>query len=169
MRSKRTIVTGVTVAVLTGVGSGLWSARELRQEPPVGTWLDSQGRPVLDGTDRDDGFPLVLHLFHGIEHCDWQDVTFLHVSWPLGTVVRSPYRDGYRQYIRDPERKLLPAFRLEPFVSDIPLPGDARATGYHRAGWELWVSPSHVDRYVYLVHGDRAERWPRAGLDVACK
>lgn len=160
---------GLALAVLAGVGTGLWSARD-GQGPPVGPWLDSQGRVVPDGTNREQGFPLVLHVFHGVEHCDWESVTFLSLGWPLGTVSMPPYRDTeHRQYIRDPERALLPSFRLEPFEPDATLPNDAGPTGYHSGGWELWLSVSDSERYVYLVDGDRAERWPRAGSNVACK
>lgn len=97
-------------------------------------------------------------------------MTFLSLGWPLGTEAVPPYRESeHRQYVRDPEKALLPAFRLEPFESDVALPRDARPTGYHSGGWELWMSPSQAHRFVYLVHGGRAERWPRAGGEVACK
>jgi hypothetical protein len=167
--SKRVAMTAFLLAVLAGVLTGLRSAREPRG-PPQGPWLDSQGMLVPDGTNREQGFPLTLHVFQGVEHCDWQSVTFLSLAWPLGRVTRPPYRQSeYRQYARDPERALLPAFRLKRFESDVALPGDARPTGYHRDSWELWLSPSQSNRFVYLVHGERAERWPRAGIEVACK
>jgi hypothetical protein len=33
------------------------------------------------------------------------------------------------------------------FARDVPLPPDARATGYHHGPYALWVSPSDADRH----------------------
>ncbi|MGH3060436.1 MAG: hypothetical protein ACRDNA_03375 [Gaiellaceae bacterium] len=46
---------------------------------------------------------------------------------------------------------------------------DARFSGYRNDEWELWISPSEVDRHVYLVHGSAVERWPRAWPWIACE
>ena len=64
-----------------------------------GEWTDPNGNPVPDGVPDDE--PLVLHTFEGAEHCGWTSMTFLHMSWPVGTDDRP-----FRQYARDPMDRL---------------------------------------------------------------
>jgi hypothetical protein len=71
---------------------GLWSPRGGRQEPPEERWLDAQGKPLPDASETNEG--LVLRVFHGHEHCEWQSVTFLDLAWPLGTIARYPPYPG---------------------------------------------------------------------------
>jgi hypothetical protein len=47
------------------------------------------------------------------------------------------------------------------FARDVPLPPDARATGYHHGPYALWVSPSDADRHVYVQGPNGVERWAR--------
>lgn len=121
----------------------------------VGPWEDAQGRRLPDGVPG--GEPLVLHVLAGAEHCGWQSAVFLHVAWPIGKPTQTAART--RQYIRDTEGVVDRDLATE-FEPDIVLPKDARSTGFHRGEWELWISASQVDRYVYLVNGNTVERWP---------
>lgn len=167
---KRVVLVGLALAVSVGVGTGLWSARE-GQGPPEGPWQDSRGRLLPDGTNREQGFPLVVHVYQGHEHCDWQTVTFLNLTWPPGTVARSPLgEENIQQYVRDPEKRIGPPSHFAgSFDPDTTLPTWARATGFHNDGWELWVGRSDTDRYIYVRNDRRTERWPRALSPIYCK
>jgi hypothetical protein len=73
---------------------------------------------------------------------------------------------GARQYVRDPNDVL----DVRPPDLDAVLPPDAGYTGYHRGEWQLWVGPTDVDHYAYLVAGDgTVERWSRASGIIACE
>ena len=48
------------------------------------------------------------------------------------------------------------------------LPPGAYNTGWHRGDWYLWISPSDIDNYVYVVNEDRAERWDRTPRPIYC-
>jgi hypothetical protein len=163
---KRAALIGVVLVALAGLGTGLWSAGEGQQEPPEEPWLDAQSKPLPDASETNEG--LVLRVFHGHEHCEWQSVTFLDLAWPLGTIARYPPNpDDYRQYVRDPEG-LLNFSVVDVFGRDAQLPPGAMATGYHADGWELWINEPEADRFVYVVHDGRAERWPRARDPIYC-
>ncbi len=142
----------VVLALLMGVacssGSGF-----------VGAWEDAEGRKLPDGVPG--GEPLVLHVLAGAEHCGWQSAVFLYVAWPIGKPTETAAH--IRQYIRDPKGVVAPELAKE-FDADAILPEDARSTGFHREEWELWVSPSQGERYVYLVNDDDVERWPSSTL-----
>ena len=65
--------------------------------------------------------------------------------------------------MRDPEGEFLAQDWLtEPYGSDVTLPPDATSMGWINGNINLWISPSQLDRAVYVVRGDDVERWPRA-------
>lgn len=111
--------------------------------------------------------PAVLNAEAGPEHCEWQAMTFLLVSWPLGTVARTA--QSSRSYVR---AVTAPAgFHLKgEFVAHAHLPADAHPSGYRSGNVELWIG-GDVDQAVYLVaaadHSD-AERWPRDDPQSFC-
>ena len=134
-----------SVLVLAACGGSHWEE----------TWKDGDGRKV----SRE-----VIVSYRGPEHCEWDSAVFLEIGWPLGTPIRPERR---RTYVRDPEGLFRRHLRSE-FDPKTDLPRDAAATGYHTDDAELWVSPRDVDRAVYLVRGERVERWPLAKNDLAC-
>ena len=78
-------------------------------------------------------------------------------------------RPNMRQYIRNPGPDSVSQQGVpETYVPDASLPPDAFDTGLHRGDWYLWISPSQADKYIYVVNGDRAERWTRSHGDTAC-
>lgn len=87
------------------------------------------------------------------------------MGWPLGTVPRNDL--VARQYIRDPDNRFSKLTMAE-FEDDVALPSDAFDTGYRYGSDELWVSIKSVDRMVFVLRGDRVERWPRARELIAC-
>ena len=128
----------------------------------VGPW---PGRPWTraDGTVVP---PTEVSAFDGPSHCGWDMATYLNLGWPLGTLARSVTES--HTYIRDPEGVI--AFRPEiaaGFRADVVLPSDAFDSGYRSGEFELWVSPSQAERWVYVRSPSGAERWPRA-QDVLC-
>jgi hypothetical protein len=132
-----------------------------------GAWTDASGAEVPDG---DPGEGLVLHTLEGADHCGWTSVTFMHMGWPVGSVVEKA--GEARQYVRDPQG-LVGAFTSAPFDADATLPDDAAATGFRHGAWELWTAASDEDEAVYVVNGDPSaggsvERWARTSEFVAC-
>jgi hypothetical protein len=74
-----------------------------------------------------------------------------------------------RMFVRLSTTRALPASDFATtFDGSATLPTDARDTGYHRNGWQLWVVDGAIDRAVWLVHGDTVERWPAAKEIMAC-
>lgn len=106
--------------------------------------------------------------YDGARHCDPQSVTFLAVAWPPGRVASSIDAPTVRQYVRDPDRHYRQAPFRGRFARDVPLPPDARATGYHHGPYALWVSPSDADRHVYVQGPDGVERWARPAQRIGC-
>jgi hypothetical protein len=156
------VVAGVVLA-----GCSLWGIGDQAQPPPspyAGTWQDRTGKPVPDGTD---GGRLVLVSFDGPRHCDWESVTFLQLAWPPGRVVVSDQAPNVRQYLRDPNRVLAELSAPGGF-GRAALPTDARDTGYRHGPYQLWVSSSDADRFVYVAGPGGVERWPRATRLLGC-
>ena len=105
-------------------------------------WTDDQGTPV---PTRE------LEVFHGAEHCGWQDMVFLNLGrWDEGAPL----------FVRQPDAELLTYFD-EPYLADTALPPDARATGYRRGDDRLWVAADKSSVFVGATP-DEVERWPRA-------
>jgi hypothetical protein len=119
-----------------------------------------QGPWTTVGGDRvDDG--LLLSMPGPSGHCDWESAEFLFIGRD-GAVPGIPVERN-DQYIRDPER-LFRSHLAAAFDADAELPADAAATGYARAGIELWLAPSDPTS-VYIRSNDRFERWPRVRED----
>jgi hypothetical protein len=131
----------------------------------VGTWRDSDGKPVP--SDR----PLVMNVSQGAAHCGWGRLVFLVISWPLGFEVKGSAMSNphIRLFVRlsTPE-DLSASYFASPFDGNATLPRGARDTGYHRHGWHLWVKDSVIDRAVWLVHDDTVERWPASSDIILC-
>ena len=127
-----------------------------------GEWYDRQNRPIPNGEGSE---PLVLDVFAGEQsHCGWGHILFMELSWPLGS---TPGENGeLRQYVRDRDPVGFPG--VEQFVEDARLPWDAFDTGWHRGEWRLWISPSQIDDYIYVVNEDRVEGWGRAARPIYC-
>jgi hypothetical protein len=125
-------------------------------------WRGPDGQRVPNGRTRVDGeFPLTIDVKSGPEHCDWTDVRFLDVVWPLGEVVTG-YSAAVRQYVWDPGGAHGFDLRGTPERDAVP-PADAVDTGFRRDAVELWIADSDADRYVYLRQSDGSfERWPRS-------
>lgn len=111
-------------------------------------WTDRNGRrvPVTDVSSS-----------VGAAHCDWQKAHFLELG---------EYRDR-RMYARDPDGVLEPGMLNAAYDGDVPMPGDARDTGYRRGEWRLWLTDDKSMAYVRTPDG--VEAWPRVKDGVGCK
>jgi hypothetical protein len=156
------LVAGVVLA-----SCSLWPGPDDQSQPPpspyAGSWQDRTGRPVPDGAKG----RLVMVSYDGPRHCDWESVTFLQLAWPPGRVAPSEGARGVRQYLRDPNG-VLAGFSVPGGFGRAALPADARDTGYRHGAYQLWVSRSDADRFVYVVGPGGVERWPRATQLIAC-
>ena len=121
-------------------------------EPTV--W-DRDGQPA----DTD-----VIESYRGSDHCDYEDVTFLRVNWPLGAGDGQP-----RMYVRDPEG-VLDEQTVAGFQPDAELPDAARASGFSSTLGELWFARADEDTVAYVVSngGDPVEAWPRTTSLIGC-
>jgi hypothetical protein len=134
---------------------------------PTATWLQPDGEPADRGPRE-----FEVRGQTGASHCDWENVVFLAIAWPLGT----PYEAGpgappFRQYVRDAHDDLGAAAQYLTGESDldVDLPPGAQNTGYHtEEGAELWFGPDNGDEFVYIAVDGDVERWPRAGPHIAC-
>jgi hypothetical protein len=156
------LVAGVALA-----SCSLWPGPDDQSQPSpspyAGSWQDRTGRPVPDGAKG----RLVMVSYDGPRHCDWESVTFLQLAWPPGRVAPSEGARGVRQYLRDPNG-VLAGFSVPGGFGRAALPADARDTGYRHGAYQLWVSRSDADRFVYVVGPGGVERWPRATQLIAC-
>ncbi|MEV0174284.1 hypothetical protein AB0I00_24580 [Streptomyces sp. NPDC050803] len=111
-------------------------------------WTDRDGRRVPITT---------VHSNVGPEHCDWQSAHFL--STGRG-------KDG-RLYARDPDKVLPPGALTSAYDGDVPMPGDARDTGYRYGERELWLTKD--DRApAYVRTPDGVEAWPQVNDGFGC-
>jgi hypothetical protein len=139
-------VAAVLVIAVVGCGGLDWDD----------AWVDAQGRRVSED---------VIVSYRGAGHCDWESAVFLELAWPVGHP--QPTFAGKRLYVRDADGRF--ADNLEStFEDDATLPAEARFSGYRRDDAELWISPSEAHTEVYIVRGERVERWPRAREVIAC-
>ncbi len=129
---------------------GLLASCAAPSSPYLGTWEDEDGRPA----------PTQVDTFPGEEHCDWESAVFLSVVWPAG--------GDRRQFVRDPEGVVDPAFRTA-LATDAALPDDATPTGLATTtGVSLWLPPGDAN-VAYLVEEDgTVERWPRVDPPTGC-
>lgn len=155
----------VTVVIFVGLILGSIVLFFVNRDASLdGPWFDRQNRVVPDGgrPDRD----LVLNVW--ADSCQANDVFFMDLSQPVGSVARKG-GDQVWLYVRYPDR--LEDYQVGvrgSFLEEAPLPPDAYDTGFHRGDWRLWVSPSQIEQYIYVVNGDKAERWPRSSEPPIC-
>lgn len=110
-------------------------------------WTDEAGERAPTGQ---------ITSYPGVEHCQWQNMTFLDLKEP------GPYE---ALYVRRPDPDLREFF-AEPFDPALPLPADALDTGYERAGEHLWLSPD--EHRAYVGTSERVELWPLAIKPLGC-
>lgn len=118
-------------------------------------WTDSAGSrvPVSE-----------VISFQGSEHCDWQDITFVR----LGEDPQGINRDEVQEYVRDRHGELADILNGE-FSDRARLPDDARDTGWHHDGRELWLVPDKSAAYlVSLDDQTDVERWPASKQPIGC-
>jgi hypothetical protein len=115
----------------------------------IEVWKDASGRRVAVAK---------VQSVPGPEHCDWQDITFLHVG----------PGDPPDQYLRDAEGELQELLRTT-FDANATLPERAEDTGFHHDGRRLWLDPRGMAAYlVALDDPDDVERWPAAKDRIGC-
>jgi hypothetical protein len=127
-------------------------------------WRDRSGNRPPDGRSASNHHALVVDSRLGPQHCDWTSITFLSLSWPVGTVAHPP-DESVRGFVRDPRRKLS-AHLVGSFARTALLPRDAQDAGFRRRSWRLYVAAD--GDAVFLVRGGRVERWPREPTGVGC-
>jgi hypothetical protein len=134
----------------------------------TGRWLDADGEAVADGLIRGEGpSPMTLNVTYGPDHCDWDEIVMLDLSWPLGTEV-TVYTEDVRQYARDADGTFGDRLRTT-FAADVEAPEDVTDTGYHRQGNRLLVGPTSAAGAVYVARPDgTVERWPRVVPPAIC-
>ena len=158
-RSKIAVVTADNVTDYngdTGWGVETWAQCDPAEWPEqttdelgVGIWTTAGGE--RQPTDR-------VVSYQGPEHCDWQDITFLHLGGE---------RKG-DEYLRDTTGELAD-YLTTTYDGAVALPAHARDTGWRRDGRELWLGEH--PRAAYLVSLDDpadVERWPASQQDIGC-
>jgi hypothetical protein len=93
--------------------------------------------------------------------CGETRASVVSVGWPIGSAMD---RWDIHDYVRDPlgefeERWPLP----QRYLADTKLPADAYTTGLTDGEFEVFISPEAGPSGIWVRHGDRFERWPRAG------
>ena len=137
--------TAVAALVMTGCASSAGTQQAFGD----GTWLDKDGRRVSETT---------VNSFQGPQHCDWQDITFLHVG--AGA-------DG-QQFLRDTTGEFGESLRTT-FDATAQLPPGATDTGFRKDGRALWIGPQQEAAYlVSTADPADVERWPASEQLVAC-
>jgi len=93
--------------------------------------------------------------------CGETRASVLTVGWPVGSPI--DFADIH-QYVRDPDGGFDARWPLATdYDGDAPRPADAYTTTLTDGEFELWVSPKADGSAIWMRHGDRFERWPRAG------
>jgi hypothetical protein len=83
----------------------------------------------------------------------------LNIGRPLGVVQDRLIR---WEYVRDPDDQfLVQRWITEPFDGAATMPDDATYSGWTNGNVDLWISPTELDRAVYLIRGTSVERWAR--------
>lgn len=96
----------------------------------------------------------VAELYRGLKHCDQQSMTFVHLA--------------KRQYIGDPDRKLPADVFTSAYAERVPLPADARDTGFHSEKLRLYEAADQSAVYVVAVDATTAKRLPLASRVIGC-
>ncbi len=137
--------------------------------PPCATFVhDPEGAPFDDSADRpwcdaagrgraiSRGQVVLLTQYP----CKRGKAAILHIGRPLGASLDPLVR---WEYVRDPGDEFLGReWITAPYEDDATMPDDAADSGWTNGNIDLWISPSDLDRAVYVVRGDTIERWPRA-------
>jgi hypothetical protein len=110
-------------------------------------WTDAAGKRIPTTT---------VSSSLGPEHCDWQSARMLSLGRGQDT----------EQYVRDPEGVFERDRLSAPYGADLPMPGDARDTGYRLGDRELWLTDDRTAAYVRTPDG--VEAWPRTKEVIAC-
>ena len=139
----------------TGWGLETWAQCDPSEWPAattdalgLGIWTDPHGKRLATDT---------VVSYTGPEHCDWQDITFLHVGGRKGD-----------EYLRDVGGELQRSLTTT-YDGAATLPEDATDTGWQHDGRELWLG--EAPRAAYLVSVDDptdVERWPASKDDIGC-
>lgn len=123
---------------------------EFTEQADIGVWTDRDGRRVPTTT---------IHSFHGAEHCDWQDVTFIHLGPP----------ERLQQFVGEGAGELGDLLRST-YDGSAELPEDARDTGFRRDGRELWLTVERDAAYLVSVDDPTdVESWPAAKEPILCE
>lgn len=119
---------------------------DVAQTLDIGVWRDDSGRSMSINT---------IVSFHGPEHCNWQDSTWI---W-LG----EDGKDG--EFIGNPPRDLRDGLRTT-YALDVPVPADARDTGWSHDGDRLLIAADGSAAYLVASYEDAdrtvGDRWPAA-------
>jgi hypothetical protein len=128
----------------------------------AGPWLAQDDQPMPT-----DGRGPTLGIYQGAEHCSWEQVTFVELSWPPG-FIQNPLPLN-RQFARDPADVLGADMGVRgSYDGDATLPADAMATELHNAEAELWVAESTPDALYVRRSEGTVERWPRVEPLLLC-
>jgi hypothetical protein len=140
----------------TGWGVETWAECDPSELPAsvtddldIDVWEDASGRRV----------PVTrIRSFQGAKHCDWQDITFLHLG---------PDRGG-EEYVSDRHGEFTELLRTT-FDGSATLPTDATDTGFRRDGRALWLGEGHNAAYLVNVEdANDVERWPASDEPIRC-
>lgn len=107
-------------------------------------WEDADGDPVPVTT---------VTSYRGPEHCDWQDITFLHL------------RD--QTFLRD-TRGVLAELLTTTWSDDVDLPAGATDTGFRHDGRQLWLAGDASAFLVSTSDASDVERWPATRDGIGC-
>lgn len=125
---------------------------QVTDELDIGVWTDESGARVSVQK---------IMSFHGSAHCDWKDTTWI---W-LG-------KDGKEgEFLGNPHRDLRDMLRST-YELDVPVPADARDTGWSRGTERLLIAAD--GSAVYLVPTNQGadqsvgDRWPAAKEPIRC-
>lgn len=115
-------------------------------------WCDAAGRGRVISRNQ-------LNLFTRYP-CDHGHAAILQIGRPLGATFDPLV---HWEYVRDPANEFLERqWVTERFDGAATLPDDAADSGWTNGNIDLWLSPSDLDRAVYIVRNGTVERWPRA-------
>lgn len=92
--------------------------------------------------------------------CNTSRAAIFTVGWPVGSQI--DHLDAH-QFVRDPDGKFDREWPLpSAYVANARLPNDAYSTGLTDGEFEIWVSPAADAKAIWVQHGRKVERWPRA-------
>jgi hypothetical protein len=130
------------------------------RDPPGARYDDRQDRVWCDGNGKGHRLRIGQELSIITRYPCKGHATILQIGRPLGAPID---RLVQWEYVRDPNGEFAAnGWLAAPYDGDTRLPKDAVATGWTNGNVDLWISPSNLDRGIYLVRGDVVERWARA-------